>query len=586
MSLAALLPKPVHSRKTAIIGREIRTRKTATSTIEPPAYGKRNGFKPTTPADFGDGGAFPEIPTLQYPLDMGRKDKRQGKVVPLTIDAEGNVKYSLIARQGHDKSKTVHSTLRDMVAREVAEDQLQKPSADETRKQLEAAKKRLSEIVGEKVSAAQPTHVKKQNLNEATFIRYTPGQQGAQYNSGAKQRVIRVQEMPVDPLDPPKFKHKKIPNGPPSPPVPVMHSPPRKITVQDQQNWKIPPCISNWKNIKGYIIPLDKRLAADGRSLQEVQINDKFAKLSESLFVAERTARAEIRTRADMMKQLSRKKKEAKEDELRKLASQARREGAIAQARQREEEVMGEQETEQDVEDREEREEMRRERKRDIKRDVRMENRKAEKSGSKRPREEKERDVSEKIALGQQISKSKDSMFDQRLFNQTEGMDSGFGADDDYSLYSKPLMSGSSANQIYRPKVNQEETYGGDLSKLIQASTTKFTADRPFQGAESSGQARDKPVAFERQQQEEDPFGLGELLTTSNTTNSLDTIGKQGHMSAAGGASTGQSYSRKHSGSEKNIDFEESSSSRSSSSSSRNSSSSSRSSSSSKRRRR
>ena len=33
---------------------------------------------------------------------------------------------------------------------------------------------------------------------------------------------------------------------------------------------------------QGYTIPLDKRLAADGRGLQEVQINDKFAKLSVS----------------------------------------------------------------------------------------------------------------------------------------------------------------------------------------------------------------------------------------------------------------------------------------------------------------
>jgi len=38
--------------------------------------------------------------------------------------------------------------------------------------------------------------------------------------------------------------------------------------VADQQAWKIPPCISNWKNVGGYTIPLDKRLAADGRGLQ------------------------------------------------------------------------------------------------------------------------------------------------------------------------------------------------------------------------------------------------------------------------------------------------------------------------------
>lgn len=44
--------------------------------------------------------------------------------------------------------------------------------------------------------------------------------------------------------------NKKIPRGPPSPPAPVMHSPTRKVTVKEQKEWKIPPCISNWKNAK------------------------------------------------------------------------------------------------------------------------------------------------------------------------------------------------------------------------------------------------------------------------------------------------------------------------------------------------
>ena len=52
--------------------------------------------------------------------------------------------------------------------------------------------------------------------------------QGAAFNSGAKQRIIRMVEAQVDPMEPPKFKtNKKIPRGPPSPPAPVMHSPSR-----------------------------------------------------------------------------------------------------------------------------------------------------------------------------------------------------------------------------------------------------------------------------------------------------------------------------------------------------------------------
>ena len=47
---------------------------------------------------------------------------------------------------------------------------------------------------------------------------------------------------------PPKFKHKRVPRGPGTPPPPVHHSPPRKLTQKDQKDWKIPPCVSNWKN--------------------------------------------------------------------------------------------------------------------------------------------------------------------------------------------------------------------------------------------------------------------------------------------------------------------------------------------------
>ncbi len=39
---------------------------------------------------------------------------------------------------------------------------------------------------------------------------------------------------------------------------------------------------------------MDKRLAADGRGLQEVQINDQFAKLTEALYVAESKAREAV----------------------------------------------------------------------------------------------------------------------------------------------------------------------------------------------------------------------------------------------------------------------------------------------------
>jgi SNW domain-containing protein 1 len=135
-------------------------------------------------------------------------------------------------------------------------------------------------------------------------------------------------EAQVDPMEPPKHKIKKVPRGGGSPPVPVLHSPPRNLTVKDQQAWKIPPCVSNWKNARGYTIPLDKRLAADGRGLQEVTINSKFASLSETLYIAERKAAEDLRVRNQIRKRMAMKEKEDKEKELREMASKARMERA------------------------------------------------------------------------------------------------------------------------------------------------------------------------------------------------------------------------------------------------------------------
>ena len=85
---------------------------------------------------------------------------------------------------------------------------------------------------------------------------------------------------------------------------------------------------------QGYTIPLDKRLAADGRGLQTTVINDKFASLSEALFTAESKAREAITLRAAMQKELLLKEKSKKESELRELAMKARMEkagpGAVA----------------------------------------------------------------------------------------------------------------------------------------------------------------------------------------------------------------------------------------------------------------
>jgi len=338
-----------------------------------------------------------------------------------------------------------------------------------------------------------------------------------------------------------------------------VHAPPKKLTKEERDAWNVPACISNWKNSRGFTIPLDKRLAADGRGLRDYSINDNFATLSESLYVAERQARQEVRLRAQVQKKLALQEKEKREAELREMANQARMErggvlgtggplklpddnkdGAVSSDEHDQEEDRYDrrrvtkndeydddddesaeevprrdrqdtgasttrrekEETEEEVAARQ-REKLRIERKRERERELRQQSN----IELKKKRLEEERDVSEKIALGVHTGAGGlGGDVDARLYNQTAGMDSGFGADDEYNAYSKPLFdrqAAISSASIYRPTRGESE-YNADeqYDKLVKGATTKFQPDKGFDGAEGGMDVqagpRTAPVQFEK----------------------------------------------------------------------------------------
>lgn len=108
---------------------------------------------------------------------------------------------------------------------------------------------------------------------------------------------------------------------------------------------------------------------------------------------------------------------------------------------------------------------------------------------------ERERDISEQIALGlpAKTMLSGEAQFDQRLFDGTKGMDSGFGDDEAYNVYDKPWRNTDTmAQHVYRPRnIDKEQDYVGERSQ-------------------ATGH-RSGPVQYERA--EEDPFGLDQFLT-------------------------------------------------------------------------
>ncbi|CAG5125066.1 unnamed protein product [Candidula unifasciata] len=530
-SLSSILPAPVQRFDRDDDERHFRSQMQVapiTSSYSAPPYGHRRGWVPRSQEDFGDGGAFPEVHIAQYPLGMGKK-QTTSNALAVQLDAEGKIKYDAIVRQGHGKDKIIHSRPQDLLPKPIEDDDpsLQKPDETVIEENTEKTRQALEKLITNKISAAMPVRLAEKQA-PAQYIRYTPSQQGVAFNSGAKQRIIRMVEAQKDPMEPPRFKvNKKIPRGPPSPPAPVMHSPNRKVSVKEQQDWKIPPCISNWKNNRGYTIPLDKRLAADGRGLQGVHINENFAKLAEALYIADRKAREAVEMRVTLEKNKLKTIKEKKEQELRHMAQKAREERAGI----RREDVVAE--ADDSVQ---ERDEIRKDRAKERQRDRNI----ARAAPDKRNRlqKDKERDISEAIALGlpNTNAANRETQFDQRLFNQSQGLSSGFGDDEAYNVYDKPWReAGSISKSIYRPsKALDNELDTDDLEALMKQK--RFVPDKGFEGTDRN-RRREGPVQFARDV-EDDPFNLDSFISDA----------KRGQKRSVDDARSSRDYDSKDSG--------------------------------------
>lgn len=274
-----------------------------------------------------------------------------------------------------------------------------------------------------------------------------------------------------------------------------------------------------WKNSKGFTIPLDKRVAADGRGLQDVQINDNFAQLSEALFMADRHAREEVRQRAMMQQRLAEKERAQKEDHLRQLAQQARAEKTgggsrrRSRSRSRSGSYSGSDSGSYTDDSERERRAARKDKLRDDERKMRQSRMGAERRAQVMARE-MDRDISEKIALGlAKPTQSSEGMYDSRLFNQSSGFASGFNEDNPYD---KPLFAAQDAiSSIYRARGNpedDEEEGAGDkeMSRIQKGSRFGEALGRgTFKGTEEA-EVREGPVQFEKDAG--DPFNVDKFL--------------------------------------------------------------------------
>lgn len=373
-----------------------------------------------------------------------------------------------------------------------------KPSKEQTMITAQNTKTALEKLCQSKIKSYKTVKNTTYSSQEPKIVSYTP----MSTSNSTSNRLISITSRPIDPLENIKFTHRKIPHSNPNDPVPVMHSPQRKITAQDQRNWKIPPCISSSKNPKGLVIPLDLRIMADGRNLKEYKANPNFSKFADVLFIAEKSARAEIEERNRIQESIQMKATLKKEEELKLAAKQARMEKAAmnlnsisnissvntTKSNVTSDLLLGRIRSRSLEKEKNERDELRKIRKKEIEYNRRVEM-------SMKGKKKHDRDISEKIALGQ--AQPTLPVVDPRLYSQVAGIGDGFKEDSDNDLYDKPLFDEKiTGTNIY--KTYYDGNGGGDNSKSVMEKI--MAKGKMFEGVDVKGGIpnRNEPVQFER----------------------------------------------------------------------------------------
>ena len=377
---------------------------------------------------------------------------------------------------------------------------LSKPSIEQTNQTTLETKLALEALCSRRIKHSQtikstnPLFSKNQN---SKYIKYTP-------SNSSKSKIIQITNRPIDPLSTNNYTFQKIPhsNTDPSIFVPVMHSPQRKITYEDQRDWKIPPCVSISKNPKGLVIPLDIRLANDGRNLKEFQVNKNFSKFADVLFLAEKRARAEIEERNRIAESIQIKAELKKEEELREAAKQARLErkainsgtslsniSSVNTVRSdaTAEFLLGKKnERDELIREKNERNQLRALRKKEIENDRKVE---MLINNNKRKFGNKEREINEKIALGESV---KGNLYDNKLYEKNINLNENDNSEDG-DVYDKPLFNEEkNIEQIYK---NENENNKKVIQKLIEKGGKMFAEGNVN---DLDGIKRNGPVQFEK----------------------------------------------------------------------------------------
>ena len=402
---------------------------------------------------------------------------------------------------------------------------LQKPSEESTLQNIYNTKKALEKLSNHRIKTYQSFKTNNLNVdsnkNNQLCYKYINYQfdSNNNNNSNKNSHLIKLVALPVDPLSNLKYKHHKIPlsNTNEKNFVPVLHSAPAPLSLEEQKKWKIPPCVNMSNNPKGLVIPLDIRLANDGRNLREYKANKNFAKFADILAMTEKNVRKEIEERNKIAQSIQIAAAMKKEKELKEAAKQARMERKSYTNKNstnnnssmiysldtsdilnnKEEEgnylLKNKRERSKDKEEKErkERNELREIRKRDIEYERRLELIKQyEKEG---------RDINDKILLGQNNMINNNNVIDSRLYELEGGIENPFDYNEDCQVYDKPLFNGKNKlSNIYK----NFNSLGGENSKKLMGKILSQKGKLFNSDLEAINSRKEGPVQFEKANKE------------------------------------------------------------------------------------
>ena len=401
---------------------------------------------------------------------------------------------------------------------------LQKPSEESTLQNIYNTKKALEKLSNHRIKTYQSFKTNNlsvdSNKNNQLCYKYINYQFDSNNNNNTNKNshLIKLVALPVDPLSNLKYKHHKIPlsNTNEKNFVPVLHSAPAPLSLEEQKKWKIPPCVNMSNNPKGLVIPLDIRLANDGRNLREYKANKNFAKFADILAMTEKNVRKEIEERNKIAQSIQIAAAMKKEKELKEAAKQARMERKsytnknstnnnssmvysldTSDILNNKEEgnylLKNKRERSKDKEEKErkERNELREIRKKEIEYERRLELIKQyEKEG---------RDINDKILLGQNNMINNNNVIDSRLYELEGGIENPFDYNEDCQVYDKPLFNGKNKlSNIYK----NFNSLGGENSKKLMGKILSQKGKLFNSDLEAINSRKEGPVQFEKANKE------------------------------------------------------------------------------------